>query len=57
MMSAPALLKHVSVSKTTSFSLSHPLSDAALIIAYSPLTWYAAIGRLVLSFSLLITSN
>jgi len=44
MRSAPALLMQVSVSKTVSFSLIQPCSAAAFIIAYSPLTWYAATG-------------
>lgn len=32
------------LSITAAFSSSHPRSAAALIIAYSPDTWYAAIG-------------
>ena len=47
MMSAPARFTAVSCSiATTSWSI-HPFAAAALIMEYSPLTWYAATGRSV----------
>jgi hypothetical protein len=39
----------MSASSAASFSFSQPRSAAALSMAYSPLTWYTLIGRLVLS--------
>ena len=44
MTSAPARLMAVSVSSTAARSSIHPFAAAALIIAYSPLTLYAASG-------------
>ena len=44
MRSAPALRMLMRVSSTTLFSSSHPLAHAAFSMAYSPLTWYAAMG-------------
>ena len=45
MMSAPARLTAVNCSIATPSWSIQPFADAALIIAYSPLTWYAATGR------------
>ena len=38
-------------------SSSQPFRAAAFTIAYSPLTWYAAIGKRVSSFARRITSR
>src|SRR5208282_243611 len=46
MMSAPARFIEVRTSIVTAFSSIHPLFPAALIMAYSPLTLYAASGVL-----------
>ena len=45
MMSAPARLMAVRCSVATASWSIQPLAAAALIIEYSPLTWYAASGR------------
>jgi hypothetical protein len=44
MMSAPARRIAVSVSIIARGSSIQPFADAAFNIAYSPLTWYAAVG-------------
>ena len=44
MTSAPARLIAVRCSRATASPSIQPLAAAALIMAYSPLTWYAAIG-------------
>src|SRR5262249_18737102 len=44
MMSAPARLTAVMCSSATASPSIHPFSAAALIMAYSPDTWYAATG-------------
>lgn len=44
-------------SSTAALSSSQPLSTAAFIMAYSPDTWYAEMGRCELSLSRRITSK
>ena len=50
-MSAPARRIEVSVSSTAARSSRCPAAAAALTIAYSPLTLYAATGSFVASFT------
>ena len=56
-MSAPARRIEVSASSTTARLSRYPAAAAASIIAYSPLTLYAATGTRVASFTRRITSR
>src|SRR5699024_4532892 len=56
-MSAPARFIEVICSITTCFSSIQPLSAAALIILYSPLTLYATTGTLVVFLTSLMISK
>ena len=55
--SAPARLIAVSASSAAARSSSSPSRAAVVSIAYSPLTWYAAIGASVSSRTRRITSR
>ena len=47
----------VTVSSIAAFSSSQPRAAAALIMAYSPLTWYAATGTVDSAFTAATTSR
>ena len=57
MTSAPARLIAVRCSRATASPSIQPLAAAALIIAYSPLTWYAATGTSTRARAAWITSR
>lgn len=57
MMSAPARLIATRDSRMMRSSSIHPLAAAALIMAYSPETWYAAMGMSKRSAAILMMSR